>query len=77
MTRVLIEKYPGGPTVNIPVACADETETCCLCGQPAPDTLVLSCRDEERPLCRRCFWRYPYDTTERVPPGMEQDGTGI
>lgn len=72
-TRHVIEQFPGGPAVDIPAACADETEACFRCGRPACAALLVG----GRPACRGCWWRHPYATTETVPPGYEQSGSGI
>jgi hypothetical protein len=73
--RVLIEQFSGGPTVDVPaVEPGPLTETCCQCGRPASGSFTLG---GDRTLCRVCFWQYPYATTDTVPPGFEQGGTGI
>jgi hypothetical protein len=72
--RKVVEKWPGGPTVDVPVSAPGETEACCLCGNPADAALTIG----GRPACRTCHWRYPFNVDpDATPIGWEMGGSGI
>ena len=74
--RRLLEQFPGGPVIDLPVERKPLTETCAICGKPAPDGFGIT---GYAALCRVCSWQYPYNTNDNLTllRGMQIGGTGI
>lgn len=72
---IRIEQYPGGPAVEIPDVDPEATdEACAICHGPASASFTL----DGDPLCRVCYWQWPYIAhPDMPPPGCELNGTGI
>jgi hypothetical protein len=78
--RKVIEQYPGGPTVDVPEPYPRPwglVGECSVKGPGCEGAVIGDFNVNRRPACRVCYWKYLYATTELVPPGMEQGGSGI